>query len=517
MPNASSGVLSSYRNLSTVRRDDVDAVLDADLEANPWRPLVDVLDPSRATPQELAFASPADFLFYGGAAGGGKTDLLIGLALTSHQRSILFRREAKQLRAVTDRVRQILNTRTGFNAQQNRWRLPDGRLLDLGGVKDAGDEQAYQGQPHDLIAFDELPQFLERQFRFLVGWNRTTEPAQRCRVVGAGNPPTNAEGEWVIRFWAPWLDAQHANPALPGELRWFVSMEDGDVEVEGPETVKHRGEGLTPKSRTFIPSSVEDNPFLTATGYKAMLQALPEPLRSQMLRGDFSAGRDDDPWQVVPTDWVRLAQDRWHAQRPSGTMHAMGVDVARGGADDTVLTARYGDWFAPQIVQPGKATPNGQAVAALTVAYLRDDATAYVDVIGVGASAYDHLDGLRLNTVACNAAAASLARDRSGQLGFLNKRAEWWWKMREALDPHYGDNLALPPDRELLVDLCTPRWKVTARGIQVEAKEEIVKRLGRSPDRGDSAVLALQPKRQRRQTPEMSYGAEVEPFSWRRQ
>lgn len=445
----------------------------------------------------MAAESEADFLFYGGAAGGGKTDLLIGLSITKHLRSIIFRREAKQLRAISDRTAQILGTKDGYNSQQGRWRLPEERLLDLGGVKDAGDEEAYQGQPHDLIAFDELPQFLESQFRFLCGWNRSTDQGQRCRVIGAGNPPTSAEGEWVIKFWAPWLDQQHINPALPGELRWFAVLDGDDVEVESGDAFEHKGETLTPKSRTFIPSAVDDNPFLGSTNYKSMLQALPEPLRSQMLKGDFTAGRDDDPWQIIPTEWVRLAQGRWKPEKPSGTMSAMGVDVARGGIDETVLTARYGDWFAPQIVQPGTATPNGQAVAALAVAYLRDDATAYVDVIGVGSSAYDHLDDLNVNVVASNASNASLTTDRSGQLGFVNRRAEWWWKMREALDPQYGDDLALPDDRALLIDLCTPRWKVSARGIQVEAKEDIVKRLGRSPDRGDSAVLALQPKRVR--------------------
>lgn len=512
MPDQLHGILSAYGDLSSVDRDVVDALVAEDLAATLWHPLVDVADSTRTTPQEQAFDSPADFLFYGGAAGGGKTDLLIGLALTAHRRSILFRREAKQLRAIADRIAQILSTREGFNAQRNRWRLPDGRLLDLGGVKDAGDEQAYQGQPHDLIAFDELPQFLESQFRFLVGWNRTTDPDQRCRVVGAGNPPASAEGEWVIRFWAPWLDPQHPDPALPGALRWFAVVDGEDVAVAGPDPFDRKGETIVPKSRSFIPSNVEDNPFLTATGYKAMLQALPEPLRSQMLRGDFTAGRDDDPWQVIPTEWVERAQECWRPQKPAGPMHAMGVDVARGGADETVLTARYGDWFAPQVTQPGAATPNGQAVAALTVAYLRDDATAYVDVVGVGASAYDHLDGLRVNVVASNGAAASAARDRSGQLGFVNRRAEWWWRMREALDPHYGDSLALPPDRALLADLCAPRWRMTARGVQVEAKEEVVKRLGRSPDRGDSAVLALQEKRLRR--PAFPAYEGTEPFAW---
>ena len=41
------------------------------------------------------------------------------------------------------------------------------------------------------------------------------------------------------------------------------------------------------------------------------------------------------------------------------------------------------------------------------------------------------------------------------------------------------------------MDLSAPRWKLLARGVQVEAKEDIVKRIGRSPDRGDAAVNAL--------------------------
>ncbi len=49
---------------------------------------------------------------------------------------------------------------------------------------------------------------------------------------------------------------------------------------------------------------------------------------------------------------------------------------------------------------------------------------------------------------------------------------------------------ALPPDQRLFADLAAPRYRVTARGIQVEDKDQIKKRLGRSPDRGDAVVLA---------------------------
>src|SRR5690606_36015276 len=69
-------------------------------------------------------------------------------------------------------------------------------------------------------------------FTFIKTWNRTTTLGQRCRVVATGNPPTTAEGLWVIEYWGPWLDPRHPNPAKPGELRWYVEMDDGrDAEV----------------------------------------------------------------------------------------------------------------------------------------------------------------------------------------------------------------------------------------------------------------------------------------------
>jgi hypothetical protein len=50
--------------------------------------------------------------------------------------------------------------------------------------------------------------------------------------------------------------------------------------------------------------------------------------------------------------------------------------------------------------------------------------------------------------------------------------------------------LALPRDQRLAADLCAPRYRLTARGIQIEDKAAIKARLGRSPDRGDAVVLA---------------------------
>lgn len=64
-------------------------------------------------------------------------------------------------------------------------------------------------------------------------------------------------------------------------------------------------------------------------------------------------------------------------------------------------------------------------------------------------------------------------RDKSGKLKMRNKRAEMYWRMRDALDPNGGDDLALPTDTELLADLCTARYEVSSAGVKVEDKEQI--------------------------------------------
>lgn len=83
-----------------------------------------------------------------------------------------------------------------------------------------------------------------------------------------------------------------------------------------------------------------------------------------------------------------------------------------------------------------------------------------------------------------------MGRDRSGTYKFSNKRAQAWWYGRDSLDPDYGSGLALPPDPELKADLCAPTWRLTPQGVQIEPKEDTKKRIGRSPDKGDSWILA---------------------------
>jgi hypothetical protein len=452
----------------------------------PWLP-----EPSNQ-PQVDAFHSAADLVLYGGAAGGGKTDLLLGLALTAHERSVIFRRAYVDLAGIEQRLIEILGSRAGYNGQDMVLRRP-GRLIEFGALERPGSEFSWQGRPHDFIGFDEGAQLAESKVRFVMGWLRSTTPGQRCRVVIASNPPIGGEGEWLMTWFAPWLDPVFSHPAKPGELRWRCMRADGTFAwVEGPGTHAIDGEQLDALSCTFVPARLDDNRFLRDTGYRAQIMAMPEPLRSKLLKGDFIAGREDAAQQVIPSAWIKAAQDRW---RPDGgcalKMTTLGVDVAQGGADETVLAPLFVTWFGELVRRRGFDTTNGPAVARLVIEHMRDRCQVNVDLTGGwGGSSRDHLVAQGITVEPIVFSAASAERTRDAQLEFHNMRAQLWWKFREALDPLQGDGIALPPDRRLAAQLAAPTWKLRGQAIVIESKDEIRKRLGSSTDDADAVVLA---------------------------
>lgn len=472
------------RWLEPAERAELERILD--LKRQLWTPL--------PGPQTQAYHSEADIVGFGGAAGGGKSDLAIGLALTQHQRVGIFRQKGTELTAIIDRIEEILGTRAGLNQQTGIWRFrrPDGQQvqLELGSFPAPGEERKYQGRPHDLLVFDEAQNMRERAVRFLMGWLRTTDTEQRCRAILTFNPPTDVAGRWVASFFGPWLDPKHPNPAEPGELRWFTTIAGTDRELEGPEPIEVAGERVQPLSRTFIPSRIADNPYLAETNYSAELQALPEPLRSQMLHGDFAAGTEDDPFQVIPTAWVEAAMARWKKLDTLPHMDSMGVDVAMGGRDDTVIARRHGMWFDEPLCHPGRTCTDGPTIAGFIIAAMRGKPVIHIDLFGVGARPYGHLMAMRQNVIGVNVGDPAAQLDSSGRLRFRNLRSQLWWNMREALDPTSGLGVALPPDRRLLSDLCSPTWRAVGPLVQVESREELVKKLGRSPDFGSAYVLA---------------------------
>lgn len=489
--------------LKESERKELFAILEEDAAKHRWRPL--------PGPQSMAYHSDAGVLGYGGAAGGGKTDLMLGKAVNKHKISYILRREATQMQGIYNRMRDIIGDTSGFNKSDKIWQL-EGGMIRFGSTPNLGDEMNYQGQARDFLGLDETANFLQQQVIFLMGWVRTTDPDQPTQTVLTFNPPTNAEGRWLIEYFGPWLNPRHPNPALPGEKRWFANIDGHDTEithrVNEPFVILPDGgreydfdwsdyQGaraalvITPQSRTFVPSSIGDNPFLVRTNYMSTLQNLPEPLRSQMLYGDFQAGMSDDPWQVIPTAWVEAAQARWTDRVPKPNCTSLGVDVARGGEDETIIARCTPDlWFDKLLEYPGKETPDGPSVAAMVIAANRNHAPIHIDVIGVGASPFDFLMQANQQVYGINVSERSMATDRSGRLSFSNQRSELWWKFRELLDPANDTGIALPPSRDLLLELTAPKWWMKTDKIYIESREEIIKRIGRSPDRATAVILA---------------------------
>jgi len=455
-----------------------------------------------AGPQSEAYYCKADVLLYGGQAAGGKSDLLCGLALEEHTRTLVMRRQYTDLGFLIERTREIDGSWKGFNGSPPpRLRTEDGRVIDFGAAAKVGDERHWQGQPHDLLAMDEVVHFVESQVRFLMGWVRTTDTNQRARTIFASNPPETAEGDFIIGMFRPWLDITHHNPAKPGELRWYVTDPDGkDFEVDGPEPYQFPGdkEPVMPLSRTFIPASLKDNPFQRNTGYDAQLDALPEPLRSLMRDGNFMAGREDDIWQLIPTVWIQEAQARWTPMPPPGVpMSCMAIDPASGGPDKSTISMRYDWWYDNIIEKPGRETPMGTEIAGLVVMHRKNNCPVVIDMGGgYGGVPFTTLQANGIEPVAYKGAEGSNARTIDRKLGFFNKRTETYWKFREALDPAQlgGSPIALPPDQELLSELTSMKFKaIPYKGvltIQAEAKTDVIARLGRSTDKSDGVVMA---------------------------
>ena len=469
-------------------------------------------------PQYDAVKCKADLLLYGGSGGCGKTDLDLGLAFTEHQKSLMIRKNYTDLGGLTDRAIEINGTQNGFNGSSPpKLNTVNGKRIDFGGIANLGDEQHWQGRPHDLLCIDEVVQCHESQIRYLMGWVRSTIPGQRCRTILSSNPPIDVSGDWIIAMFAPWLDNRHPNPAKHGELRWFVTVGDHevgsrDIEVDLTDCYQEDGfwmiviEGenddkpLRAKSRTFIPGTVDDNPFLRDTGYKAELDALEEPLRSAIRDGNFMAARVDEADQLIPTDWIRAAQARWEPRPPYGIPQcSMGVDCARA-KDETVLACRHDGWYAPLICVPGSETPHGTDIASLVLKHRRDNALIIVDIgEGTGGQAYAHLknnlaelDEIHTSVVAYRGMDPSAQRTVEKQLGFFNKRSEAYWRFREALDPGQegGSPIALPDDPKLVSDLTAVTWELLPRGIKILPKDKVIEKLQRSPDRGDAVVMA---------------------------
>jgi len=109
-----------------------------------------------------------------------------------------------------------------------------------------------------------------------------------------------------------------------------------------------------------------------------------------------------------------------------------------------------------------------------------------VDEIGIGAGVVDRLKEQGRRVTGVNFGVVALDTDK-----YRNIRAECYWKLREALNPESEKPLAIPKEFvKLAIELVAIEWFVSSTGkTQIEPKENVKKKLGRSPDHADALAL----------------------------
>lgn len=342
-------------------------------------------------------------------------------------------------------------------------------------------EAAFQGlhARHLLVIFDEaygIPLHL---------WNEGSSLAsnENARMVAVGNPDGSGMFEDICK---------------PGS-GWHV------IPISYRDTPNFTDEPVSDKLREMLisPGWVED---------RRRVWGEDSALFVAKCEGRFPTV--GSPWQVVPHDWVARCR---HLEMPYGveTPIEAGVDVGAGN-DRTVVTVRRGGSILhiQQFISPDPTTTVGAIVQVLREWRV---ATVKVDSIGVGWGIYGHLRALSsrhssspLEIIDAQRATSETGHDAQvvpinvaleatpgNEHLYYNRRAEMWWLGRELSRTHTWGFGALDIDLQdqLIRELTLPLYKIRdAKGqVQIEAKKDIIERLGVSPDVAESALLAFVP------------------------
>ena len=193
---------------------------------------------------------------------------------------------------------------------------------------------------------------------------------------------------------------------------------------------------------------------------------------------DFGASMDN---ALITIDKVAdsVAIKRTEAD-VKGSAKILGVDVARFGSDRSVIQKRKGlAAYEPKIFDDiDNMTLAG--MVAQTINEWEPDAV-FIDA-GRGEGVIDRLRQLGYFITEVNFGGKAL------KPMYNNKRSEMWDGIRIWLD----DGGSLPPNVDLKTDLCVPTYKFdSSNRLQLESKDDIKKRGGRSPDLGDALALTF--------------------------
>lgn len=211
------------------------------------------------------------------------------------------------------------------------------------------------------------------------------------------------------------------------------------------------------------------------------------PLTLSRTRG-ISPGQSAH--SLIRLDWIKNGIKKFEElngeEKSIPGVYALGVDAANSETGDKAAIAlgrgeyllSVNEFQCPDSNQLGKR----DVYNLIKEKEIRPENTG-VDGIGIGAGTVNALKELGIEVL--NIKGSEVPVQSVGAEEFSNLRSQIWWQMREDLR---NGIIGLANDPALTADLIAPKWLIRNGKICIEGKEEIKKRLGRSPNKGDAAV-----------------------------
>lgn len=261
--------------------------------------------------QEIAMQSEADVIIFGGAAGSGKSHLIMMHPLQHiHDpkfAGIFFRRVTKQLEGLGGLWQESQKMYAPWNPHVRNKGLtqtfPSGAQLQFCHMEHERDKTSHQGLQYSMVAFDELTHFSETQFTYLLSRLRSDADV-KSYCLASCNPDADS---WVLKWIEWWLtDEGVPDDDKKGVIRYYLCSQDGtpvfgataqEIKDNHPEKCrvwnqkKKEWIKVEPKTLTFIGGTIFDNEILMEKnpGYIAELNALPTVERARLLDGNWYA------------------------------------------------------------------------------------------------------------------------------------------------------------------------------------------------------------------------------------
>jgi hypothetical protein len=237
----------------------------------------------------------------------------------------------------------------------------------------------------------------------------------------------------------------------------------------------------------YQPATIFDNPKVPESSLQSakMLEVINPSHYRRFVLGDWNVS--DDPDQLINYEWIKQAQES--NEIVEGTQK-LGVDVARFGDDSTCFAYVKGNQLISIHEYENLSTDR---TAEHVKAFIRDFKISAnkigIDTVGIGAGVFDQVKAAGYNTVSISSGSKAL-RDQETEFEFNNLRSQMWWNLRELL--RKGKICFNSVPQKLIDDLLSIRYKISSdKKIEVESKDSIKKRLGRSTDFGDAVVYAF--------------------------